>query len=213
MKRRIPWFELCLLAGVALLGFTIWKSVAPKTPVVVVSDGIPDPATMSPNYRYTGIVVAPVPIKWGGDSRWIAETLDMEMWKFVMKRAGTNSGYRMQLEVREKQKPARVLMTFDQPPLSVNPKTSETGILIVAMMPQNASMASAAKIKCKISAGGSSSSATVDNPFKNHSSSGSLHSSSQPDIPLWETRFGNGYPPSRIRTLFLKIIPKSTVTY
>ncbi len=129
MKRRIPWFELCLLAGVALLGFTIWKSVAPKAPVVVVSDGIPDPAMMSPNYRYTGIVVAPVPIKWGGDSRWIAETLDMEMWKFVMKRAGTKSNYTLQLEVREQKKLTRVLMTIEHAPLSVNPKTSETTFL------------------------------------------------------------------------------------
>ena len=217
MKRRVPWFELCLLAGVALLGFAIWKSVNSKKgdveePTIMVADSPPappDPASIAPNYRYPGMMLARVPANWGGDSEWIAGMIDMELWKFVVKPVGTSYRYRMQLEVREQNKKSRTIATFSQISFSFDSGTQKLN-LYIAILPLNGSLSTAAKIKCKIGTSAVSSSSVIDNPFRNHSSSGSPMfptSTPPPDIPLWDVRFSDARKPARKLTLFLKIKP------
>lgn len=207
MKRRVPWFEVALLAGALVLGLSVYKSLAPTTP-----DSI-DPARVSPNYRFPGGVLAPVPVEWKGDSYLTAEMMNLQVWKFAMKRTGVAQQSKFQLEVREaktpgqKRKPPKVLWGQEMQP-GFDSKTRRAD-LVVAMMPLQDDLNIAQKIKLRIGTGGVTYTIVVENPFRNYSS-GASTPASEPDIPLLGVRqyIDSDRIKTRDLTLFLKITAK-----
>lgn len=204
----MPWFEIALLAGALVLGLSVYKSLAPTTP-----DSI-DPTRVSPNYRFPGGVLAPVPVEWKGDSYLTAEMMNLQTWKFAVKQTGPTQRLNFQLELREakqagqKPKPAQVLVTFEQK-LWFDPNTKRTS-LIVAMLPLGDELNAAAKIKFRLGTIGHVATRIIENPFRNHISSGSPTLGNEPDIPLLGVRQRTDPEGLKYRdvTLFLKITAK-----
>jgi hypothetical protein len=208
--KKIPLLEIALFAAfvLTLAWFSRSKPEPTATPVPTPKP-LPDPMLMSPNYRQSGFTMAEVPPNWGGDSEFIAEMAQIEIWKFVLQ-VPPNTGTVMvsyELELREKNKAPRSLLKFDYEELTPDFQDRRQW-LIVGIMPESGDFTASKRLRVRIDG----SSNFIKNPFlgagvRRRGANSVAAPANRIDLPLMAADFGSHKEVTSKRhiALFLKI--------
>jgi hypothetical protein len=209
--KKIPLLEIVVFATFVLtLAWFSRPKPEPKATPVPTPKPLPDPLSIGPHYRQSGFIVAEVPPNWGGDSEFIAEMAQIEVWKFVLQvppKTGTVM-VTYELELREKNKPARSLLKFDYETLTPDFQDRRQW-LMVGIMPESGDFTASKRLRVRLDG----SSSFIENPFleaavrRRGLNSIAAPSSNRIDLPLMTAEFGDhtGITPRRHVALFLKI--------